>query len=266
MDTVSVIIPTFNRAALLERAVRSALEQGDAVLEVLICDDGGTDDARARTAAIGDARVRWVEGPRAGRPAVPRNRGITAATGEWLAFLDDDDRWLPGKLKRQFEAMRRTGAQASCTNARRMAPDGTDRGNYFTDGDALFALADLLPVNRVICSSVIARRDLVLGCGGFPEAPDLRALEDYALWLRLSLATRFAYCAEPLVAYLDAPEGSVRSDSLPLPVQRDRVLSDLWRWGRAGRFGPGQRRLASRYLRGARRSAGRPIHHWLFLR
>lgn len=265
MPSVSVITPTFNRAAALERAVRGALAQTHAVHEVLVCDDGCTDDSRERMEAIGDARVKWIGGVRAGRPAVPRNRGIAAATGEWLAFLDDDDAWRGDKLTRQFAALQRHGAGAACSNARRIGPDGQELGPYFTGPEALYGLDELLPVNRVICSSVLVRRDLVLRAGGFPEAPALRALEDYALWLRLCLFTRFAYCPEALVDYTDAPAASVRRDPVPVDAQRDAVLSDLWQWGRA-RFTPAQRRRVAYFLRGARRGAGRRITDWLFIR
>jgi glycosyltransferase involved in cell wall biosynthesis len=264
MRTVSVIIPTYNRAAALERAVRSALQQTHAVHEVLVCDDGCTDDSEARLAAIGDGRVKWIAGPRAGRPAVPRNRGIAAATGHWLAFLDDDDAWMPDKIATQLEAMQRHGTGAACANARRLTPDGQDLGPYFNEPQGLYGLDELLPLNRVICSSALVRRDLVLQAGGFPEAPQLRALEDYALWLRLCLFTRFAYCPDALVLYTDAPSAGVRREPVPVDIQRDAVLSDLWQWGRA-RFTPAQRRRVARFLRGARRGAGRRLTDWLFI-
>lgn len=266
MRTVSVIIPTYNRAEALERAVRSALCQTHAVHEVLVCDDGCTDDSRVRVCATGDARVRWIEGPRAGRPAVPRNRGIAAATGEWVAFLDDDDTWLPHKLAVQFAAMGRLGTDAACSNALRMTPDGRALGAYFNDPEGLLGLDDLLPLNRIICSSVLVRRSLVKQAGGFPEAPELRALEDYALWLRITLSSRFANCAEPLVGYSDASANSVRLRTARLDVQRDAVLTDLWAWGRSGCFTPAQRRRVAYFLRGARRGVGRSPLSWLFLR
>lgn len=265
MPTVSVIIPTFNRAPALERAVRSALAQTHAVHEVLVCDDGCTDDSKARMAAIGDDRVKWLTGPRAGRPAVPRNRGIAAASGQWLAFLDDDDAWRPNKLAVQLGAAQRHGTDAACCNARRIAPMARDLGPYFNEPEGVYGLDELLLVNRVICSSVLVRRDLALQAGGFPEPPELRALEDYALWLRLCLFTRFAYCPKTLLDYHDDPGSGVRREPVPVDVQRDAVLSDLWQWGRT-RFTPTQRRRVARFLRGARRGSGRPIADWLFIR
>ena len=78
---VSVIIPVWNRADTVVNAVRDAICQTEGDLEVLVCDDGSTDDSRARVGAIGDPRVRWLDGPRSGCPAAPRNRGLREARG-----------------------------------------------------------------------------------------------------------------------------------------------------------------------------------------
>src|SRR4051794_13419670 len=101
-NSVSVIIPTWNRAATLGPAIQSVLNQTYPPREVLVCDDGSTDNSVDVVAQLDDQRIRWLPGGRGGRPAIPRNRGIGAATGEWLAFLDSDDEWLPDKLERQL--------------------------------------------------------------------------------------------------------------------------------------------------------------------
>ena len=264
--TVSVVIPTFDRAALLERAVLSCLSQTCPVHEVLVCDDGSTDDSQTRMAALGDPRIKWLPGPHAGRPAVPRNRGVKAATGEWLAFLDSDDEWEPEKLAFQMKRITQAGTLASCTNAERIMPTGTSAGLYFNDASPSWGLKELLKVNRVICSSAVVKRDLVIKAGGFPEAPELKALEDYALWLRIAAQAKFAYCAVPLVRYADAPESSVRSGSVDVNSQRDVILSGLLEWDDHLVYKTDQRREIVRHLRRARRYAGRPIWDWLFLR
>src|SRR5262249_41192076 len=79
----------------------SALAQTHASLEVLVCDDGSSDDTEQRVRAMSDPRVRWLPGPRGGRPAIPRNRGIAAARGEWLRLPDTAAQWPPGKPGRQ---------------------------------------------------------------------------------------------------------------------------------------------------------------------
>lgn len=266
MHTVSVIIPTYNRAADLVRAIRSALDQSHPVLEVLVCDDGSTDDSEARVRAIQDARVKWIPGAHAGRPAVPRNRGIAVAAGEWLAFLDSDDLWHADKIAVQLRCIAGTPLRMSCTNAERVVPGEGSKGPYFTDQQGPFTLADILRVNRVICSSVLIQRDVLMRTGPFPEGKELKALEDYALWLRAATFTAIDYCPDPLVFYTDAPATSVRSQEVSLAVQRDAVLSDVHRWDKFGTLPLEQRKLITRYLRGARRSAGRSIMDWLFIR
>ena len=169
--------------------------------------------------AVHDPRVRWIAGPRAGRPAVPRNRGVLASRGDWLAFLDSDDEWLPGKTAVQLDTMRRLGCSAVCSNAARVLPDGQEVGTVLDWSAPRLTLADLMLLNQVVCSSSIVRRALVIEAGGFPEEPQFKAIEDYALWLRIALRTDFAYCPEPLLRYRDDPGSSVRADQ-GLPPHR----------------------------------------------
>src|SRR5271168_3299780 len=93
---ISVVVPTYNRADLLARAVESALAQTIPVREILIVDDGSTDDTE-RVAAGFAAPVRYIRQANGG-VASARNTGIAAAAGEWVAFLDSDDEWVPTKL------------------------------------------------------------------------------------------------------------------------------------------------------------------------
>lgn len=105
---VSVIVPTYNRAVRVSRAIDSALGQTHEAVEVLVVDDGSTDDTRDRiTARYGDEpRVRYLHRPNGG-PAAARNTGLDAATGAFVAFLDSDDEWLPWKLDLQLACLER---------------------------------------------------------------------------------------------------------------------------------------------------------------
>jgi glycosyltransferase involved in cell wall biosynthesis len=107
---ISVVIPTYNRASLLVRAVESALCQTVRPVEILIVDDGSTDRTPAVVAQFGDS-IRYLRQGNAGA-SVARNRGVTAAGGEWIAFLDSDDLWLPGHVEAMARAIRRTGGKA----------------------------------------------------------------------------------------------------------------------------------------------------------
>jgi glycosyltransferase involved in cell wall biosynthesis len=232
-DSVSVVIPTWNRAAGVVEAIASALAQSAPVLEVLVCDDGSTDDTQARVAALAarDPRVVWLPGARAGLPSVPRNRGIRASRGEWLAFLDSDDAWRPEKLAVQLQAARRLDCAAVCANAQRVAADGRALGALLEWSGEVLALADLLRDNLVICSSLVARAALVKGAGGFPESADLKVGEDYALWLRLAAQTGIAYCPAELVRYRDDPSTSIRGQQSMTPfAMKKAVIADFQAW------------------------------------
>lgn len=233
--TVSVVIPTWNRAEYLGAAVRSALAQTAPPLEVLVCDDGSTDGSEAVVRSIIDPRVRWVPGDRVGRPAVPRNRGIREARGDWVAFLDSDDEWTEEKLERQLLLAGKTGCRAVCSNAWRKVPGGErSDGLLLKDLPARITFEDLLRGNHVICSSAVVVRSLLLRSSGFPEAPELKAIEDYALWLRVATQTDIAGSPEPLVRYNDDPGASLRKNDPPPAVQRARVLADFCAWVEGG--------------------------------
>lgn len=229
MDSVSVIIPTWNRAHTLGAAISSVLQQSVSVTEVLVCDDGSTDNTAAIVQGFNDSRVQLITGPRAGRPAVPRNRGIKLAKGNWIAFLDSDDCWLPKKLEIQFAAIKKDGTLASSTNAWQVLPGQGRVTPYLKLDNTQFTLRKLLETNYVICSSALVQKQLVEECGGFPEAENLKAIEDYALWLRIASKTNISYCTEALVEYLDDAANSVRS-SAKESVQRENVMLDFYRW------------------------------------
>lgn len=229
--TVSVVIPTWNRAHTLDAAIDSALAQDHAPLEILVCDDGSSDDTAARIARRRDRRVRLVAGPHSGLPAVPRNRGIRQSGGEWLAFLDSDDVWLPGKLRAQLALARALGCLAATGNAQRVVPGEGARGSLLAGRPARLCFHDLVRENQVVCSAAMFHCSLISKVGGFPEQPALRAIEDYALWLRVATYTDFAFVAAPLLAYTDDPTSSIlRDDARDALFQREEVCRDYLAW------------------------------------
>lgn len=238
MNTISVIIPTYNRPQALRRAIESALAQTLVPLEILVCEDGSNTETEQIITSFSHPLVKWLPASHAGRPAIPRNRGIRAAQGEWLAFLDDDDVWLPEKLSRQIELVRATNCRAACANAWRVQ-SGKRQGFYFSQLlSTKINFRNLLQSNMVICSSAIFHRDLLEKVKGFPEAEELLAIEDYALWLHVAAFTNFAYSPEPLLEYADEPSQSIRNQVLSLSQQKRRVFHDFSIWAKDARLNP----------------------------
>lgn len=227
---ISVIIPTWNRALSVKRAITSALRQTCQPYEILICDDGSTDDTEEVVRAIGDSRIRWVAGAHAGCPAVPRNRGITASRGEWIAFLDSDDVWLPEKLEVQLAVVQKTGASAVCTNAFRDTGGGEVDGALISWSRDKLSFSDLVRDNKVVCSSMLVRRSLLDETSGFPERSALRIGEDFSLWLRVARLAPIAYIDEPLILYKDEPTTSVRAQGPSVATQHRRAFLDFLFW------------------------------------
>ncbi|MCC6600855.1 MAG: glycosyltransferase family 2 protein [Crocinitomicaceae bacterium] len=257
MDTVTVIIPVWNRENTIVSAVRSALDQTWPVMEVLVCDDGSIDNTKKLAASINDTRVKVIEGQHSGRPAVPRNRGIHLSKGEWIAFLDSDDAWLPQKIEKQFKILKQISCQASSTNAFRVLPKMGRSTPYLNKQQEIISFDHLIKVNGVICSSVLVHRSVLEKTGGFPEEEHLKAVEDYALWLRISTLTNFAYLEECLVDYCDDPAGSIRA-GVKEREQRENVIRNFWEWTSEGStLNDQQRKSLMKQMKTAMKNNGR---------
>jgi GT2 family glycosyltransferase len=206
-STVTVVIPVYNGERFVAAAIQSALDQGSAVREVLVCDDGSTDGTRDAVRRF-PARVRLVEKEHSGNPSVVRNAGIDESATELVAFLDADDVWLPGKLEQQLKALEANpDAAFVCTNALRQTEPGQAQGMLPLLPTALAptedALDSLIAENFVITSSVLCRRDVLVSAGMFPTDVHLPAVEDYDCWLRVAALGKVAYLPEPWLVYRD---------------------------------------------------------------
>ncbi len=228
MESISVIIPTYNRKATLIRAINSVLNQTVPVKEILVCDDGSTDNSWQEVEQLKRDNIIWLPCGRNGRPAIPRNRGILKATGNWVAFLDSDDEWLPEKLTQQLSTLKQSGLQAVAANANRIV-EGKSFGLYGTFQGARITFNELLSCNYNICSSVMVARDVLLKTAGFPEAETFKAIEDYSLWLKLTTATDFAYIPQALLNYYDNSPDSIRTAN-DTWKQRYIIFTDLVSW------------------------------------
>ena len=227
---VSVVIPTWNRAEFIESTIKSVLEQTYSELELLICDDGSTDATEEIVRSTDDSRVRWLPGPRAGRPAPPRNRGIRASAGAKVAFLDSDDRWVPEKLEVQLRTMEALELPAVCSNAHRLVGGEKTGESFIYWNRPRITFKDLLIGNIMVNSSVMLERELLAKVTGYPETADLAAVEDHALWMRVASLTDIAFCEDHLVYYRDDPIQSIREHQLPIFESRRKVAQDFENW------------------------------------
>ncbi len=228
MEKVSVIIPTFNRLELLLKAVESVMLQTYPVIEIIICDDGSTDNTAEEISKIKDSRIIYLPLNHSGRPAPARNAGIIKSSGTWLAFLDSDDTWHPEKIRIQIAGVQSSGLLAACSNAYRIKEN--NKSLFFESVFTRINFSTLLNDNKIICSSSLIHRTLIEKVTGFPEEPAFRGIEDYALWLRVAALTEFQFCNEPLVNYLDLPASSIRKDSQGYFNEKRRILLNLKNW------------------------------------
>ena len=196
MISVSVIIPTYNRAHLLPRCLDSVLSQDLQPLEIIVVDDGST-DATAQLVSRDYPGIKLVSRENKGVSAA-RNAGIDAAQGDWLAFLDSDDAWFPGKLGRQAQTVE---TSPSCgivhtdeiwiRNGVRVNP----RRKHRKYGGSIFKYC--LPLCVISPSSVMIHRRVFDRVGLFDET--LPVCEDYDLWLRACALMPVAFVPEPLI-------------------------------------------------------------------
>jgi glycosyltransferase involved in cell wall biosynthesis len=202
MASVSVIIPTYNRARYIGRAIESVLAQTFNDYEIIVVDDGSTDGTQERLSPYRQ-RVRYVYQAHTGVSAA-RNAGIRRAQSAWLAFLDSDDRWLPEKLARQIQCIRETGARI-CFTEKLICGDhnrppqavggkecGSGRKKLFQDPFELI----LVRSTGLHVQTMLIAKDLLDEAGCFDES--LQVAEDMRLIYTLAFLAPFAFVDEPL--------------------------------------------------------------------
>jgi glycosyltransferase involved in cell wall biosynthesis len=213
----------------LIRAINSVLNQTYPVDEIIVCDDGSTDSTLDSINKLNNSKIVWIDCGRNGMPSIPRNIGINKSKGNWIAFLDSDDEWLPRKLEMQVEVILKNKILIVATNAYRIINDQIV-GKYFNMSFKNLTFKKLIYTNYVICSTVLVNKEFLVKTSLFPIEKKMRAIEDYQLWLRLSLRANIHYLKTPLIYYFDEPNNSIRKDSLSETEIKNTIISSLLNW------------------------------------
>jgi glycosyltransferase involved in cell wall biosynthesis len=198
---VSVIIPTYNRDYCIENAVGSVLRQDYENMEILIVDDGSTDDTEAVIKSIEDTRVHYYKNLCNKGAAATRNIGLRLAKGKYIAFQDSDDEWLEGKLRQQVNLLESSDCGMVYSCFEREFPDGrvekVPRDGIQQEAKQGYIYPYLLAESFISTQTMLVRREILEQLQGFDES--LKSYEDYDLAIRIAKCCQVAFIDEVLV-------------------------------------------------------------------
>lgn len=224
MPEVSVIIPTYNRAHLIGRAIQSVLNQTYREFEIIVVDDGSTDNTEEVVKSFNDERLRYTRHEQNKGAAAARNTGIKIAGGDYIAFQDSDDEWLPGKLEKQIKVFENASSKVGVVYTGILRIQGDKRvyspGPKITqkEGDIHNAL---LAGSFIGTQLALVKRECFDKVGIFDEC--LPAYIDWELWIRISKYYYFRCVDEPLVISYYQPE-SISANLIANARARQLVL------------------------------------------
>jgi teichuronic acid biosynthesis glycosyltransferase TuaG len=235
-EIVDVVMPTFEDPHRTLKAVDSALFQSKPVSNIHVLDDGSSTEAVEKMRGA----FRLLKGvelhtlPHSGHPGAVRRIGVQESGADWIAFLDADDYWDSDRIYRQLELAAQSGAGLIYSNAW-VEKDGK-RFAYFSPIIKLprkLNTLRLLTSNYVINSSVLVRREHLLAVGGYADTAEVRAVEDYATWLRLSTMCEMVGIQDPLLTYTQSESSFSRLHSNVHPVN---AIRDFRSWVARGKM------------------------------
>lgn len=211
--TVSIIIPTYNRARLVGRAIQSALDQTYQDFEVIVIDDGSTDNTEEIVKSINDPRIRYVRHSENRGGSAARNTGIKVAHGEYIAFLDSDDEWLPEKLQHQLKILREADEEVGLVYSGfvRVYPDGKVKGHR----DVAKGISIGFPSRWLVKSKVLESIE------GFDET--LPALTDTEISIRIRQKYAVLYDPSIMMRYY-VTENSVCRNVKSIRSATDKLI------------------------------------------
>lgn len=221
---ISVVLPTYNRSDVLPRALRSIEAQTYENLEIIIVDGGSTDGTLEFLDGL-DTDITLVNQENRNGAAVARNLGIKEAEGEFIAFLDSDDVWHPGKLERQLECFQRVSSDCALVYTGFLTHEGEVILPHYPEYSGWIYEDQLLDDQISPTSTVMLRRSALDSLDRWFD-PELPAREDYELWLRITERFAVDYVEEPLVL-LDKDSGGRISEDWKAQIQAHEILHDI---------------------------------------
>lgn len=211
MEIVSVVIPTHNRSELIENAVKSVLKQTYTNFEIIIVDDASADNTESIVKSINSEKITYIKIKESRGGNYARNLGAKNSKGSFIAFLDDDDEWLPNKLETQMKIFAKnpqigliyTGAEIIYKN-----------NKYIREPKKEGNLSKTILMRNFIgtTSSVVVRKEIFNMAGGFDN--EMPALQDYDLWIRICQITNIGFVREPLIKYYNHANINQITDNL----------------------------------------------------
>lgn len=213
MVTVSVVIPTFNRMHTINRAISSVLFQTYYDFELIVVDDGSDDGTEQIVEKSNDSRLRYIKHSSNEGGSAARNTGIRLAKGKYIAFLDDDDEWLPTKLSKQVSLLSKSPASIGVVyTGFRVFTDIGKPVKTISPAFQGYILDKLIRRNCVgTTSTVLVKKEVFKKVGGFDEK--LPSMQDWDMWLRIGKNYEFKYISEPLVNYYTSTKSLTKSTS-----------------------------------------------------
>jgi len=194
-----VIIPTYNRPYLVGRAIKSVLGQSYQDFELIVVDGSSTDETKEVVESFGDGRIRYIKQQGKNGPSNARNMGIQSSSGDYIAFLDDDDEWLPNKLEKQVDLLDRLPEEYGVVySGYRTEQDGMIIGEHYPTqrGDVYY---QMLRRSVVSTLTILIKGSCFKLVGFFDE--ELPTCEDWDMWIRFAKEYKFEYVPEILAIY-----------------------------------------------------------------
>jgi GT2 family glycosyltransferase len=233
---VTIVIPTYNRKKLLQKAITSVIAQTYSNWQLIIADDGSTDGTAELIKSFSDSRITIIELPHTGHIGNVRNAGAIGGKGEWIAFLDSDDVWMPGKLELQLNALRKSKARWCYTNFELMNELGQTiplkAGTYKAISGWIIKQLLTTEVAVTMCS-VMLQRSLFEDVKGFSTDSRLIYRGDYELALRLALKAEVIALPDVLVRVLEH-KGRV-TNGLQNGYERTALAYEIFLDGKPGK-------------------------------